>query len=53
MDFSIILKSLIDLFIKVCSVKCTFAGIEFSVGSVFIWCALASIFIGFLGRGAE
>ena len=53
MDFAIVLKKVVDFFIMFCNVKCTFAGIEFSVGAVFIWCGLAGILIGFLKGLAE
>ena len=53
MDFADIFKIVVSFFIKVCNVHCTFAGIDFTVGSVFVWCILASIFIGILRGGAR
>lgn len=53
MDFADVFKEVADFFIVLCNVKCTFAGIEFTVGSVFVWCILAAIFIGALKGGAE
>lgn len=52
MDFSIVVEKVIAFFITLCNVECTFAGFNFTVGSVFIWCGLVAIIAGFLKRGA-
>lgn len=48
MDLITVLKPVFDFFVKFCGVTLTLGGYTFTVGTVFIWCFIASILIGFV-----
>lgn len=48
MDYAVVFKEVADFFIQYCSVKVVFAGHSFSVGSLYLFGAIAVILIWFL-----
>lgn len=48
MDLLDVLQPFFDYIARFCAVTLTFGGFTFSVGALFLWCALATIVIGFL-----
>lgn len=52
MDFADVFKEVAVFFIHMCSVHVTFGGISFTVGALFLWCAIAVVLVGFI-RGMK
>lgn len=50
MDFAEVMKRLGAFFIRLCSVEVSFGGVDFTFGSVFVFCGLVG-FVCYFMRG--
>lgn len=48
MDLMKLFNPLIDFFVELCAVEITMGGVKFTVGALWIWCAIASVIIAFI-----
>lgn len=48
MDFGNVFRIVGQFFIDYCSITVSMFGVSFTVGALFMWCALALILIGFV-----
>lgn len=48
MDFANVFKEVADFFMVLCAIRISFGGYEFTVGAVFLFCALVPFLIGFV-----
>lgn len=48
MDLVKVLQPFFKFFETYCNIQVTLAGVSFSVGSIFVWCILATVLIVFL-----
>lgn len=48
MDLMKLFNPLIDFFMEMCAVEITMGGVEFTLGALWIWCAIACVLIGFI-----
>lgn len=48
MDLIKLFEMLVDFFLKLCEVSFTLGGFKITVGALFIWCAIATVVIGFI-----
>lgn len=47
MDFGTVFRMVGQFFIDYCSINVSFFGLDFTVGTLFVWCAIATIMITF------
>ena len=45
MDASVVFREIGSFFIKMCNIHLTFAGIDFTVGAMYMWMGIACIII--------
>lgn len=48
MDLITVLKPFFDFFVRFCGTTVSLGGYSFTVGTVFLWCIIATILIVFL-----
>lgn len=48
MDFALVMRELGDFFVEYCSIEVVFNGYRFTVGSFYIFCAIALLLVWFL-----
>lgn len=48
MDFALVMQELGEFFLEYCSTEVVFNGYRFTVGSVYLFCAIAVVFIWFV-----
>ena len=53
MDFALVMEELGRFFVRYCSIEVIFNGYRFTVGSVYLFVAIAVVVIWFIRRMAE
>lgn len=53
MDFALVMREVGEFFLKYCSTEIVFNGYRFTVGSLYLFCAIAVLLVWFLKGMSE